>query len=121
MPGQINQMFIANNGGGGVSGVNLSDSVTGQLRQWLPDDVHVIQVKQQGVKNSQQAQEIFSRIYALFSLFALAIGLMLILLIFVLLAAERRKEMGMARAIGVQRRHLVLMFLFEGTIYDVIA
>ncbi|TMD38323.1 MAG: ABC transporter permease [Chloroflexi bacterium] len=29
--------------------------------------------------------------------------------------------MGMARAIGVQRRHLVLMFLFEGTVYDLLA
>src|SRR5579859_3164656 len=121
MPGQINQMFIANNGGGGVSGVNLSDSVTGQLRQWLPGEVHVIQVKQQGVQNSQKAQEIFSRIFALFSLFALAIGLLLILLIFVLLAAERRAEMGMARAIGVQRRHLILMFLFEGSLYDLLS
>src|SRR5579859_1013470 len=121
MLGQINQMFIANNGGGGVSGVNLSDSVTGQLRQWLPDDVHVIQVKQQGVQNSQKAQEIFSRIFALFSLFALAIGLLLIFLIFVLLAAERRAEMGMARAIGVQRRHLILMFLFEGSVYDLLS
>src|SRR5579859_1515476 len=121
MPGQINQMFIANNGGGGVSGVNLSDSVTGQLRQWLPGEVHVIQVKQQGVQNSQKAQEIFSRIFALFSLFALAIGLLLIFLIFVLLAAERRAEMGMARAIGVQRRHLILMFLFEGSVYDLLS
>ena len=38
-----------------------------------------------------------------------------------LLAAERRSEMGMARAIGVQRRHLVLMYLFEGTVYDLIS
>jgi len=29
--------------------------------------------------------------------------------------------MGMARAIGVQRGQLVLMFLFEGTVYDLIA
>src|SRR5579872_3899801 len=115
----ITQIYVANRGG--TNGVNLSDEVTHTLQAWIPADVRVNEVKQQGVQNSQKAQEIFSRIYALFSLFALAIGLLLIFLIFVLLAAERRKEMGMARAIGVQRRHLVLMFLFEGTIYDVIA
>ena len=38
-----------------------------------------------------------------------------------MLAAERRGEMGTARAIGTQRRHLVQMFLFEGAAYDVLA
>ncbi|HYT35270.1 MAG TPA: ABC transporter permease, partial [Ktedonobacteraceae bacterium] len=115
----ITQIFIANRGG--ANGVDLSGRVTQSLRAWIPGDVHIIQVKQQGVQNSQKAEDIFSRVFALFSLFALAIGLLLIFLIFVLLAAERRVEMGMARAIGVQRRHLVLMFLFEGTVYDLLA
>ncbi len=115
----ITQIYVANRGG--TNGVAISDEVAHSLQLWIPGDVRVNEVKQQGVQNSQKAQDIFSRIYALFSLFALAIGLLLIFLIFVLLAAERRKEMGMARAIGVQRRHLVLMFLFEGTLYDVMA
>ena len=45
-------------------------------------------------------------------------GILLIFLIFVMMAAERRSEMGMARAIGVQRRHLVQMFVTEGVVYD---
>jgi putative ABC transport system permease protein len=117
----ITQIYIANRGGGGVNGVDLSDRVAETLENWIPADVHVNQVKQEGIEFSQKAQDIFSRIFALFCLFALAIGLLLIFLIFVLLAAERRVEMGMARAIGVQRRHLVLTFLFEGTVYDLLA
>jgi len=117
----ITKVFIANRGGGGVNGVGLTESVTQELKYWIPGNVHVIEVKEQGVQNSQKAEDIFSRIFDLFSLFVLAIGLLLIFLIFVLLAAERRIEMGMARAIGVQRRHLVLMFLFEGTVYDLLA
>ena len=120
-PRQINQIYVANRGGGGVSGVGLSDEVTDLLNQALPYGVHVIQVKEQGVQVSQYAQDIFARVFALFALFALAIGLLLIFLIFVLLAAERRAEMGMARAIGVQRRHLIFMFLFEGTVYDLLS
>ncbi|GCF09038.1 ABC transporter permease [Dictyobacter arantiisoli] len=119
--GRINQIMIANRGGGGVNGISLSRQVEDQLNAWLPADVHVIQVKQQGVQNSQQAQEIFSRIFSLFALFALAIGLLLIFLIFVLLAAERRTEMGIARAIGVQRHHLIITYLFEGCVYDLLA
>src|SRR6266568_427035 len=94
----ITQIYIANRGGGGVNGVDLSDRVAEALENWIPADVHVDQVKQAGVEFSQKAQDIFSRIFALFCLFALAIGLLLIFLIFVLLAAERRVEMGMARA-----------------------
>ncbi len=117
----ITEVYIGNRGGGGVNGVNLTDQVSQRLRHWTPGGLHINQVKLQGVQNSQNAENIFSRIFALFSLFALAIGLLLIFLIYVLLAAERRAEMGMARAIGVQRKHLILMFLFEGTVYDLLA
>ncbi len=120
-PDDITEIFVENRGGGGVNGVGLSDRVTDTLNPLIPGDVQVNEVKQQGVQISQLAEDIFSRVFTLFSLFALAIGLLLIFLIFVLLAAERRVEMGMARAIGVQRRHLVLMFLFEGTVYDFLA
>ena len=117
----ITRVYIENRGGGGVNGINLSDTVSDTLYQIIPSYEQVIQVKEQGVQNSQLANDIFSRVFTLFSLFALAISLLLIFLIFVLLAAERRREMGMARAIGVQRRHLVLMFLFEGAVYDFLA
>lgn len=116
----INQVYIANSGSG-IASVNLTDQVTNTLNRHLFGDVHVTKVKQDGVQASQQAENIFERIFALFALFALAIGLLLIFLIFVLLAAERRAEMGMARAIGVQRGQLVLMFLFEGVVYDLLA
>ncbi len=117
----ITEIFLSNAGSGGVSNAALSDRVTDHVQRWIPPDVHVTQDKVLGVQYSQKAEDIFARIFALFALFALAISLLLIFLIFVLLAAERRVEMGMARAIGVQRRHLILMFLFEGTVYDLLA
>ena len=116
----INEIFVANSGGS-LNGVNRTDTVVNILNRYIPREVHVDPVKQSGVQDSQLAESIFSRVFTLFSLFALAIGLLLIFLIFVLLAAERRSEMGMARAIGVQRGQLVLMFLFEGVVYDVLS
>jgi putative ABC transport system permease protein len=116
----INQIFISNRGSG-LAAISLTDQVSDAVSQWIPRNVHVIPVQQQGVQDSETAQSIFTRIFTLFALFSLAIGLLLIFLIFVLLAAERRAEMGMARAIGMQRRHLVLMFLFEGMIYDLLS
>jgi putative ABC transport system permease protein len=38
-----------------------------------------------------------------------------------MLAAERRSELGIARAVGTRRGHLVQMFVYEGLAYDVIA
>ena len=38
-----------------------------------------------------------------------------------MLAAERRGELGIARAIGTRRGQLVQMFLFEGAAYDLLA
>ena len=68
-----------------------------------------------------QAQEIFGRILTLFTLFALAIGLLLIFLIFTLLAAERRAELGMARALGMRRLAIAQTLLFEGAAYNLAA
>ena len=52
--------------------------------------------------------------FTTFGSFSIAAGILLIFLIFVMLAAERRGELGIARAVGTRRGHLVQMFLFEG-------
>ncbi|WP_376797630.1 FtsX-like permease family protein [Thermogemmatispora sp.] len=117
----ITQIFVANRGSDGPESIAISDRVEEKLERLIPRNVHVIEVKKLAILNSEKAQDIFSRIFALFALFIIAIGMLLIFLIFVLLAAERRVEMGMARAVGVLRRHLVLTFLFEGAVYDLLA
>ena len=67
------------------------------------------------------AASAFTTIFIVSGLFGISAGLVLIFLIFVMLAAERKSEMGMARAVGAQRSHLVEMFVFEGTAYDLAA
>lgn len=118
----ITQIFVSIHGTD-TFGFDVSEAVKQTLSQKIPSDenLHVNEVKEQGAQLAQLADDIFSRIFSLFALFALAIALLLIFLIFVLLAAERRAEMGMARAIGVLRGHLILMYLFEGTVYDLIS
>ncbi len=74
--------------------------------------------KQDGLTFADAAGTEFSSVFIVFGLFSIAAGIMLIFLIFVMLAAERRAEMGMARSIGTKRRHLIQQFLFEGYAYD---
>jgi putative ABC transport system permease protein len=64
---------------------------------------------------------IFTSIFTFFGTFSIIAAIMLIFLIFVMLATERRSEMGIARAIGVQRGQLVQMFVTEGMVYDLLA
>ena len=64
---------------------------------------------------------VFMSFFTTFGSFSIAAGILLIFLIFVMLAAERRGELGIARAVGTRRGHLVQMFLYEGLAYDLLA
>ena len=119
-PDSINRIFIAN-AGAGLSGVANSNAIARRIRFAVGGRLHVSKVKQDGVRFSLQAQDVFGRILLLYTLFALAIGLLLIFLIFTLLAAERRAELGMARAVGMRRAQVLWVLLFEGSAYDVTA
>ncbi len=94
--------------------------VAGALNDILASisDYSVQTVKQDGLQSADLYGSVFTSIFIVFGLFSIAAGVMLIFLIFVMLAAERRAEMGMARAIGTKRRHLIQQFLFEGYVYN---
>jgi putative ABC transport system permease protein len=55
------------------------------------------------------------------SSFAIIAGVALITNIFVMLAEERKPEMGISRAIGMQRGDLTQSFMFEGAVYALLA
>ena len=83
--------------------------------------LRVEKVKSDGLEQADQQGATYLSLFSTFGTFTISAGILLIFLVFVMLAAERRGEMGTARAIGTQRRHLVQMFLFEGAAYDVLA
>jgi len=64
---------------------------------------------------------VFFTIFFVLGGFSIAAGVLLIFLLFVMLAAERKRELGIARAVGAQRGHVIRMFAFEGAIYALIA
>ena len=93
----------------------------GWLDKVSPMEVLEVLNKATVVLVSDVAGTVFSSIFTIFGIFSILAGVLLIFLIFVMLAAERRSELGVARAIGVQRRHLVQTFVTEGMLYDVVA
>lgn len=119
-PGEINRIYIANTGDG-LSGVVYSAALAKTVSEAVPPGLKVRQIKRQGVDYALGAEQLFGRILALYTLFALAIGLLLIFLIFALLAAERRTEIGAARALGMHRIQAARLLLLEGGGYGILA
>jgi putative ABC transport system permease protein len=120
-PGQILGVMISNRGTGDAA-VALSDRVEAELQPLLTRHrLDVATVKQDTIEAADEAGSAFMAFFTTFGSFSIAAGILLIFLIFVMLAAERRGELGIARAIGTRRGHLVEMFTFEGAAYDLIA
>jgi len=57
----------------------------------------------------------------IFGSFSIVVGLLLIFLVMILLAAARKSEMGMSRAVGFKRSHLIRIFTLEGSIYAILS
>ena len=119
--GLIEHVLVSNRGDA-ASGVTLSDEVVDLLTPTLaPLGLEADPEKEEGLALADEQGNGFMMLFTTFGGFSIAAGVLLIFLIFVMLAAERRGELGIARAIGTRRSHLVQTYLFEGVAYDLAA
>jgi putative ABC transport system permease protein len=119
--GQIRHIIISNRGNA-ESGAALTDEVIADVDFTLKRlGISIEPTKRDDLDEADAAGDQFATFFVTFGSFSIAAGIMLIFLIFVMLAAERKPEMGISRAIGTERRHLVEMFAFEGLAYDMVA
>jgi ABC-type lipoprotein release transport system permease subunit len=119
--GEVDFIAVSNNGGV-RDGLNGSTNIEKALNAKLQGTTWKAQAtKKDFVDQANQASSFLTTFFVVLGLFSIAAGMMLIFLIFVMLAAERRVEMGMMRAVGTNRLHLTEMFLSEGMAYNVIA
>ena len=120
-PGRIKYVLVSNRGGD-ISGAALTNQVVRTLRPALaPLHLQANKTKADALKIADATGSAFVSMFTTFGSFSIAAGILLIFLIFIMLAAERRGELGIARAVGTRQRNLVQMFLFEGVAYDVLA
>jgi putative ABC transport system permease protein len=120
-PGLVKAVFVSNTGGP-ESGAKLSGQVIRLMQPTVGGlGLEADNTKEDALEAADEAGAAFMSIFTTFGSFSIAAGVLLIFLIFVMLAAERRGELGIARAVGTRRGHLVQTFLFEGIAYDVVA
>ncbi|MEO6198179.1 MAG: FtsX-like permease family protein, partial [Dehalococcoidia bacterium] len=82
-------------------------------------NLEISDTKRDFVEEAESIGNFMTTFFLLLGLFSIGAGILLILMIFVMLAAERKSEMGMSRAIGMKRGQLVQMFVSEGGAYDI--
>ncbi len=75
-------------------------------------------VKADSLADAELIASVFTSLFLFMGSFSVAAGILLIFLIFAMLAEERKPEMGIARAVGMQRNDLIQMFISEGMVYN---
>jgi putative ABC transport system permease protein len=119
--GLIKHVLISNTGGA-TDGVDHTDAVIDALQPVLDRyRLEAAPTKRDALETADQQGSAFMSLFTTFGTFSIVAGILLVFLIFVMLSAERRGEMGIARAVGTRRGHLVQMFVYEGLAYDVLA
>lgn len=113
---EVRQVVLQQIEDGGLDGLEDAFTLTLSL-----SDLSVNETKRNLLESADQAGSQAASFFLLFGTFSIIVGILLIFLIFVMLAAARKSEMGMARAVGAKRRHLMMMFAFEGTAYAIVS
>ena len=110
---------------GGIRGtLDLIPGIENDFKELIKKNdlpIRTTQNKSEAIDFAELIGSIFVTFFLIFGLFSIAAGIMLIFLTFVLLAAERKAEMGMARAIGMNRLQLTFAFIAEGMTYNIVS
>ncbi len=131
-PGQWSSIVIS--GAGGVEGaLDVSDSLDADISAALirlgqenpalyePNELARFSsepLKANLLEDAELIASVFTTLFLFMGSFSVAAGILLIFLIFAMLAEERKPEMGIARAVGMQRNDLIQMYISEGMVYN---
>jgi putative ABC transport system permease protein len=116
--------FVSNTGGV-EAGNDASDAVEAKIKAALgplaSQGTSVEKAKQGLLDAAKQAGDGLGSFFLFIGSFSIIAGVLLLVNIFVMLAEERKSELGMLRAIGMKRSRLVRSFIIEGTVYALVA
>jgi len=114
---------LVSNEGGVFDGRADSDATARQLQirtAGIPG-VEVVSEKKGTLDFADRQGSNFTQLFGLIGGFTVIAGVLLLVNIFVMLAEERKAELGMLRALGLKRNHLVRTFGLEGNLYATVA
>lgn len=119
--GRINYVAITNTGTQ-AAGASASTAVNASLTTSLATVLSTYHLAlttplETGLQSAATSSQSLETLFLVLGLFSILAGALLIVGIFVMLAEERKGEMGMLRAVGMRRSELVYTYYFEGVAY----
>lgn len=126
-PGMVNAVKLSNTGDvedgwtRDAPATRAATRVLDALRAANPDEpaydhLHVAPVKAQALRNADTESRFYREFLTAVSTLTVLAGVLLVVNVFTLLASERRRELGTARAIGFTRGALVRAFAWEAVL-----
>ncbi|WP_116951351.1 ABC transporter permease [Jiangella endophytica] len=112
---------LVSNAGGVESGAELTDEVSAAMADRLGPltarGASVATPKQDVLDAAAETGESLGSLFLFIGSFCIIAGILLLVNVFVMLADERRGQLGILRAIGMRRRHVTGEFAIEGAVY----
>jgi putative ABC transport system permease protein len=113
--------FVSNQGGV-ERGSRLTEPVTAEIRTALLGTNALVETpKRQVLDSARKTGDALGALFLMIGSFSIIAGALLLVNIFVMLAEERKAQLGMLRAIGMKRASLVESFTLEGSAYALAA
>ena len=114
--------ILVSNRGGVEEGATLTTQVSNIIEEAIgTSSLRVETLKQDRLEAAEDQGAEFSELFLGIGSFAIVAGVLLLINIFVMLAQERKSQLGMLRAIGLRRTDLVRVFVIEGFLYSIVA
>ena len=116
--------FVSNRGGV-ESGNRYSDRVAAKIRETIAPlsaaGTAVETPKKDVLTAARATGDALGALFLFIGSFSIIAGVLLLVNIFVMLAEERKGQLGMLRAVGMKRSRLVGSFVLEGALYGIAA
>jgi putative ABC transport system permease protein len=118
-------LTLVSNTGGVEGGAAATDRVVARLEAALGPlagrGTAVQTPKQEVLEQARNVGGSIGSLFLFIGSFAIIAGVLLLVNVFVMLAEERKGELGMLRAVGMRRGRLVRGFVIEGAVYSLVA
>lgn len=121
-PPPIALAFVSNEGNV-LGGVEHTERVTELVEERIAElpNAQVTASKRELLDTAEAIGSALTEIFLAIGAFAVIAGVLLLVNVFVMLAQERRAQLGIMRAVGMPRQELIRSFFLEGSFYAGVA
>ncbi len=117
----VTNAIAVSNTGGVFDGAEQTDAVVSAMESALGSTIEIQPVKADLLRDADLQTEEMTTLFGTIGGFSVAAGVLLVINLFVMLASERKSELGVMRALGVRRSQVWRSFVLEGALYGIVA